>query len=224
MADKLIRANGNIVINDDRSSSTSNDRWDIGDVRASLLTRTQFQARNGTDWELLDGTDVSGSALDTLVTLGSGLLPDATDKFLRMDGTNAQSLAATIAGSTQGEDTKLNGITVSGGTASGTFAHKDHDHTAGNMVARITVNSGQNVHYQARSGVSSWNATRMLNFGAPDQGTAGTGLTEGADVEGTVADNTSDASLSSTPASISDNSAVETRPINITVNYFVKIN
>jgi hypothetical protein len=222
MADKLIRANGNIVINDDRSSSTSNDRWDIGDVRASLLTRTQFQARNGTDWELLDGTDVSGSALDTLVTLGSGsgLLPNATGKFMRMDdgGQDAQTLSATLSGSTQGD--AMFSHTHSG--PSHTHSGPSHSHSGTSLYAKINVVDGK--IYQDTNGTNftadkrsadtgsnatgSFNMTDSTNIGG-NTGSGGTGSTGSGGTGSTGATSTGSG---------------ETRPVNITVNYFVKIN
>jgi hypothetical protein len=53
----------------------------VGDVRESLLTQTQFQAVNGPGWVLMDGRDISGSALATLTGLTS--LPDARGVALR---------------------------------------------------------------------------------------------------------------------------------------------
>jgi hypothetical protein len=201
MADKLIRANGNVVINDDRSSSTSSDRWDIGDVRASLLTRTQFQARNGTDWELLDGTDVTGSALDTLVTLGSGLLPDATGKFLRMEGGNAQALTATVAGTTQTDSTAKNGLSnstssISGGSAASSGAHQHA------MAYQTTDTAGGGV--MTTGGQSSSSSGTLSNAVSSAGGHTHT-------VTGTAGAQTITGDT-------------ETAPVNITVNYFVKIN
>jgi len=203
MANKLIRANGDIIINDDRSSSSSNDRWDIGDVRASLLTRTQFQARNGTDWELMDGTDVTGSALDTLVSLGSGLLPDATGKFLRMDdgGVDAQTLAATVSGTTQPDATSAAPLSVSGNAVSHSFP--GNQNAPGSSGAEWTNNTGQT-------------SDRILRGGAPGQ-TNTFHPTNASFAK-------SNFNHSHTLSASVNASDTETRPVNITVNYFVKIN
>ncbi len=53
----------------------------VGDVRESLLTQSQFQAVNGPGWVLMDGRDISGSALATLT--GQSALPDARGVALR---------------------------------------------------------------------------------------------------------------------------------------------
>lgn len=223
MADKLIRANGNIVINDDRSSSTSNDRWDIGDVRASLLTRTQFQARNGTDWELLDGTDVSGSALDTLVTLGSGsgLLPNATGKFMRMDdgGQDAQDLADTVAGTTQAQSTNTTGITASvanhthGDSISANQSSHYHE-----TMRQASSNSGTGTYewFAAENHIDPYDYDMASINSSPNSGRTST-TDPGITISGGVS---SDGSHSASLAG----GATETRPANITVNYFVKIN
>ena len=53
----------------------------IGDIRESVLTESQFQALNGPGWVLMDGRDISGSALDTLTSMST--LPDARGVVLR---------------------------------------------------------------------------------------------------------------------------------------------
>jgi len=53
----------------------------VGEVKASLLTESQFQSQNGTGWVLSDGRDVTGSAFHALT--GNTVIPDARGVALR---------------------------------------------------------------------------------------------------------------------------------------------
>lgn len=186
----------------------------VGDVRISLLTEAQFQNINGTDWVLMDGQSSAGSAYETLT--GNSTVPDAVGRFLRMEGGAAASL-----GSQQADATAQNGLVVSGGTASGTFASTSHSHTDGSLYAEIGYDlAGGNIigHRNDKGGsfTSSLDRTHSTSSASPTT----VGRT---DVHGTTSSPSTTASVSSTAASISASDA-ETRPINVTVNYFVKIN
>lgn len=61
----------------------------IGDLRSSFLTETQFQTQRGTGWVLCDGRDVTGSDYETLT--GSSNIPDVRGRFMRMKD-NGRSL------------------------------------------------------------------------------------------------------------------------------------
>lgn len=66
-------------------SGTSNkDQGKVGDVIHSMLTEEQFIAENGAGWVLADGRDVTGSKYDTLILDGlGGNIPDMRGQFLR---------------------------------------------------------------------------------------------------------------------------------------------
>lgn len=53
----------------------------VGDVKTSILTEAQFQTVHGTEWILMDGRDVTGSAYHTLTA--NTTVPDGRGIFLR---------------------------------------------------------------------------------------------------------------------------------------------
>jgi hypothetical protein len=61
----------------------------VGDIKASMLTESQFQSQRTTKWVLMDGRNVSGS--DYSVLTGNSTIPDARATVLRMKD-NARSL------------------------------------------------------------------------------------------------------------------------------------
>lgn len=54
----------------------------VGEVKTSMMTEAQFQALAGTEWVLMDGRSVAGSAYAALI--GSSNIPDARGRVLRM--------------------------------------------------------------------------------------------------------------------------------------------
>lgn len=72
---------------------TVNKIYDVGDVRTSLLTEASFQSRNGTCWVLMKGQNVSTSVYAQVS--GKNTLPNAEGRFLRNIGGNAPALGET---------------------------------------------------------------------------------------------------------------------------------
>ena len=74
----------------------------IGDIKHSLLTESEFQSLNGTCWKLMQGQNISGSDLAQHTGGRLNNLPDARNRFLRnADGTTSAGL-----GSAQAQDWK----------------------------------------------------------------------------------------------------------------------
>lgn len=171
-------------------------QWAVGSIQQSLLTEAQFQTEMGTEWVLMDGQSIAGSKLASII---GDNLPDATTNgaFLRCEGGNAQSLAATIAGTVQAEATAKNGLANSASSVSGTaLSAGNHTHTVNTVKG--TAGSTSNRGVVTEGGGDLLNATN----------------TTGAHTH----------SLSGTAAAQTITGDIETRPVNITVNYFVKIN
>ena len=153
----------------------------IGSIQQSILDLAQFQALNGAGWVLMDGSDISGSALATLT--GTTTLPDATGCFLR----NAGGEAAAVGVVQNDQMQRLYGaVSRSGVTATGAY-------TGGDGVYART-------NFQDRN--------RAPNYVTIDQ-VLSRGLIF-------------DSSFSTVEGGARTGS--ETRPINISVNYFIKIN
>ena len=86
------------------------ETWTVGDVKESMLDPTSFIALNGDSWVPLDGTDVTGSMYETIT--GNATVPDASGAFIRSVGGAADSV-----GVLQSDATAQNGLTVAWGSA-----------------------------------------------------------------------------------------------------------
>lgn len=79
---------------------TQDNQNPVGMIVASMLTETQFQSINGTNWVLAAGQSVAGSLYAT--TTGSSLAPDLRGRVMAgkddMGGTPAYRLTNMIAG------------------------------------------------------------------------------------------------------------------------------
>lgn len=100
----------------------------VGDIKNSILTEAQFQSIHGALWVLMDGRDVTNSTYH-LVTSNTNI-PDARGQYIRgknngrSDG--KENPAGELSeGTQQGEDTKLNGISIA------TVGADAHAHAAG---------------------------------------------------------------------------------------------
>lgn len=109
--------------------SKKEELWGIGDIRHSILTEVQFQAINGTNWRLMDGQDVTGTAYATLT--GNNNLPDAAGRFLRMTGGNAGALGAQQAQATARNGLGLTWSSTNATTNSDSHTHTQQDYTVG---------------------------------------------------------------------------------------------
>lgn len=63
------------------ASKFNNSAFQVGDIKTSLQTEAQFQATHGDCWALLDGRNIAGKDLATL--MGKTTLPDGRGMFLR---------------------------------------------------------------------------------------------------------------------------------------------
>jgi len=109
--------------------SKKEELWGIGDIRHSILTEVQFQAINGTNWRLMDGQDVTGTAYATLT--GNNNLPDAAGRFLRMTGGNAGALGVQQAQATARNGLGLTWSSANASTNSDSHTHTQQDYTVG---------------------------------------------------------------------------------------------
>ena len=184
MPNKLIKANDGTLV--------GSSFFAVGSVQQTFLSQAEFESIMGSDWVPADGRDVTGSVYEQIT--GNSAVPDCRGMFLRSVGGNSES----TIGASQSDATKKNGLVVSGGTASGTFASSTHFHEVDGRGTRSFQNS------------NGWQYTQ-----------GGTVLNPGQNYDSNAASAT--ASVSSTAASINDGD-VETRPVNITVNTYIKIN
>jgi len=162
----------------------------IGSIQQSILSLAQFQTLNGTDWVLMDGADITGSALATLT--GTTTVPDSTGCFLRNAGGNAGAI-----GVRQADATAVNGLKLKP-TNDYISTPKDTSPSYKNL----TVNYN-NAAMSTNSGFWTLNTSAFTTGQWPTN-------------------EASRAFLSN--VNTIDSTDGETRPINIAVNYFIKIN
>lgn len=158
----------------------------IGDVKASMLTLAQFQAINGVNWVLANGSSAVGTTYAAIT--GAGTVPDLSGQFLRgknngrVDG-NQDPGGERALGNLQGQATAKNGLTASSSQAV-------HTHAIGYMNIAY-FNSGGNPTFD--SNAASGQTRTSVSGEAPAITTTISG-------------------------------DAETRPRNVTVNYFIKVN
>jgi len=172
----------------------------------SQTTYAALYAALGSTWD----TQRNKSTGSNYPSPGGGLfrVPDLRGAFLKGTGTPAAPYSSTALAATQDDKTALNNVSVSGGTASGTFASTVHVHqwvTAG----RRTWNSST-VQFDGFGNVATgsglWGLDPVNSYtNYPVAGGSGSGS----------------ASVSNTPASIAS-SDTDTVPVNVGVNYFIK--
>ena len=205
-----------------------NELFVVGDVKTSFLTLVQFQALMGPEWVLADGQDVTGSQYASIT--GLTVIPDCRGRFLRMEGTGSAALRGL-----QVQATAVNGLVnaasvVTGTTnidhnhpttSSGTIS-ANHTHDSGTLKAqRSTSNGSSNIAGRASSTSNQGTVTTDINLGG-STGSVSANHTHATDLPALGTANISLASGSSTAQAITGDA--ETRPVNATVNYFIKIN
>lgn len=196
------------------------DIFQVGDIKQSLLTVAQFQELHSDKWVLLDGRDIAGSKYAALT--GNTVIPDIAGKFLRAAGGNAAPL-----GTSQGQATARNGlglawssstVTTSGSKANWSSANAStnndtHTHTAtihgngssgpysnfgeGDQYARRTQNLPNDTHNHTLN-KNQWNNNQNNHTHSFNKNAMNTSQSWSGDTE--------------------------TRPVNLTVNMFIKIN
>jgi microcystin-dependent protein len=195
------------------AGSTAPQGWHLCD--GTVLEQADYAqlfANIGSTWDTfahpVDGTPTVGGSQFALPNLKGLYLAGSGDA-----GGDARSL-----GVFQNDATDQNGLTVSGGTASGTFASSSHTHSPGSMSTEVIVGNG--LVFQGSTTSKSWTSSKQVNVGSYT--TTPTTINAATPVEGTSGSNSSSASVSNTPASISasDN---ETRPKTAPINYIIKL-
>jgi hypothetical protein len=185
-----------------KSIAASGSSFDgaIGDVIASMLTEAQFQSQRSTNWILMDGRNVAGSLYANVT--GNSVIPDARGAFLRGKN-NGRSDGSENPG---------------GDLAMGTFqsdAFGSHAHTiSGGGSSTLTIR-------QQNTGVSSV----TVPADTFDLGLNGVPYGEGQTYGGAATPtNQASVTLATSSVTVNANGGNETRPKNITINYFIKIN
>jgi hypothetical protein len=213
------------------------DTEPVGTVKESILSQAQFQARAGDGWVLANGASLSTSAYPELFAAigytyggsgGSFNIPNMQNKYNRMSGASA-------VGTFQGQSTKKNGLSVSGGSfylAGGTqfggvsFLAACHAHTNNRYYFPLTLTQDA---YNFRAGSPNtffpgycqlrFRTSLSCNSSAYGCSTSKKGIA----VCGTLncAQGTSSATISYTSPSLS--SSTETRPDTIVLNWFMRV-
>lgn len=191
----------------------------VGSVQQSVLNEAQFQAEAGDEWVRMDGRDITGSRLAQIT--GWTNLPDASGRFLRSSGGNADP----NLGGTQGEGTAVNGLVLSGSSPSlnaNSFAAASHSHSAGNLHARITDFGTAAIIRQSTNLSTPWSTSKAL--GTNSNQVSSTNSFSATPVGGST-DGSSNTNVNISGGTYSlSSSDIETRPVNLTVNTFIKIN
>ena len=166
------------------SRFTQDNQNPVGMIVHSMLTESQFQAINGTNWILADGRSVAGSTYATVT--GSSTVPDTRGLFLRAAGTHGSL------------------TTANGNAFSATLGSTQNDQGQGHFHDGYGDNGG--------SGYAT-GAIGNLNCGA-----ISTGYISSVKIRAHAGSSFSDGT-NGTPRT-----GAETRPANLAVNIFIKIN
>ena len=176
----------------------------VGSIIQSIMTEAEFQAEAGTSWILMDGRSIVGSKLARIKSIS--VIPDASGRFLRTAGGNAAALAAP-----QADDNKPHTHAI------------DHDHP----VKTSSTQSANHTH-----GGTTYDTTNGITRGGTTLGNAGTIVASLSYAEhshsfttGTESANHSHTvDLDPLTGSSGSTGTTETRPVNLTVNTFIRIN
>jgi len=180
-------------------------------------------------------TNGSGSAGTTHFRV-----PDFRGRFPRFNDSMFSGIGASRDpgrqhGSPQGQATAKNSLSVSGGTATGTFPSVDHAHTQGSLVAAVGASGSDinSISYRATGAFFGYtNVAAYTVFGNGGATSASRTMNHYTEVKGSVAGLINSflpgsfpgmyASVSSTAASLGAGDS-ETRPINLAINAIIKI-
>jgi len=208
----------------------------LGDVKSSMLDEATFQTQRDTTWVLIDGRDITGSDLHALT--GITILPDSRDKFAR-----GNRVGRTI-GSEEIDSTRLphNNFTTTSDTHTHTTGDSgDHTHSVSSSGSH-THTGGDHHHLQGYDyqwtgrygGTNAGSATGRSEQGSIFSSTtaANTSTTGHSHSGGNHTHTTNDSGIH-THNVLGDGSHFhtvdgggdsETRPVNFSVNYYIKIN
>ena len=198
----------------------------VGDIRTALLTEAQFQAEVGTDWILMDGRDVTGSGYHTLT--GNTTVPNitSTGAFLRSTGGAAAAL-----GSTQADATAVNGLANASSTVTinkNQWNSNQNSHNHGGYTGYYNPNHrhSDTVYYDSTGGPVNAGYVNSYARGTVNAHTTYTNYTS-INHRHSISSNTvswTSTNASGTAAAQTITGDTETRPVNLTVNFFIKIN
>lgn len=200
-----------------RAESVANQtaRYAVGSVQQSFLTEAQFQAQMGPGWVLCDGRDLTSSQPNSKwqTVTGSSSIPDCRGRFLRTVGGASSAL-----GQLQEDATAVNGLRVS---SSSSVSRALNVSVSGTLSGRLEVSG-----HGAFSGRPVWWGNSGKGTGLTFTNTSTTAH-NGVHaiypvVNGTMTGSASGGAIA-TSSTISSGDS-ETRPVNITVNTFIKIN
>jgi len=212
------------------------DTEPVGTVKESILSQAQFQARAGDGWILANGASLSTTTYSELFTAigytyggsgGSFNIPNMQNKYNRMSGASA-------VGTFQGQSTKKNGLSVSGGnfyigtpfTQSVCILSPGHSHTANCYFLPLTIEPNVKT-FRAVSPNTFFTGYCELrtrsSLSCCSTAFAGSFIKKGIAVCGTVngAQGTNTLTLNYTAPAISSSS--ETRPETVVVNLFIRV-
>ena len=205
------------------------DVWTVGSVKKSMLAPDAFALLNGNDWVQMNGADATGSIYEALT--GNATVPDASGVFIRSVGGNAGAV-----GQIQEDATKQNGLLVSWSSANVTTGTK----TVSWASANASTSSSSNWHYDA----SYANKTDYVNGtgtstngrrGAWNNSVTQTAANKYTTVGGSMTVNKNQMNSHQTAHSHTFNKNAlnsgqswsgdaETRPINMSLYFYMKIN
>lgn len=200
-----------------RGTKINSGKGSVGDIISSMLDLAQFQAENGTDWELADGATAAGTKYNTIT--GESNKPDLRGVVLRGKdhGTGKNPDGDTALGTYQDHEFDAHGHSVI--NVSGSF----------NNVSGFT--GGQsNSHKHAvyphdGGGPAGLRAFPPQNNGvvAPNYGYS-PGISEDADTDHAHSLSGGTGSFTGGTGSAQGSGGLETRMRNVTVNHFIKVN
>lgn len=159
----------------------------IGDVKASMLTLAQFQAINGVNWVLADGSSAAGTTYAAIT--GASNVPDMRGQFLRgknngrVDG-NQDPSGERALGVLQADQMQGHGHAY--------YSNQNFNIGGNAGYARVPRQTGINADLQSADVVNTSNTPIREPTTNGSNGTPRTGN--------------------------------ETRPRNVAVNYFIKVN
>jgi len=217
-----------IAFDDSEDSQTSSQFFEalagsmqaVGTVEQSFLTEAQFMAQPGrgnNQWVLCDGQNVAGSVYEDVTGLAT--VPNAAGRFLRSSGGSAVTLRGTQPGQSGSHTHNMKHVHQWQFSDYIAASNIDYHALLSPDTASVSIpNGGVNTRWTGGepaddSGGASAAYLRAYNMGQ-DEGYYTTGVL--APPTGSAGTN---ASTGTTQAQ-----STETRPDNITVNTFIKIN
>lgn len=175
-----------------------NNTGKVGDIKHSLLNEAAFQAVHGSGWVLMDGRNIAGSDFETIT--GMSAIPDARGQFLRGFDNGRGIDPNRILGGGQSDATARPNQGFSATTSyAGTHSHQLWSANSGGANSNPISYTGTGITGEA-SGSDGWRGSSTDDNVVRRSGNHRHTLT------------------------ITGGGDSETRPVNVAVNIFVKIN